>query len=150
MSLARNKTASAIGVIDLRVGKMTTVIPEGSSPSAILLGMKWDPITKRLLGVLGQQGDIELHQVDPSTGKWSRTMLAGFDAVVGNDGSVSAFDAKSGTLYVLMTKDNPGGSQELHLVSVYVRQGAIGIPAPVLATVGLGVTLQLTFRPTTK
>lgn len=141
VSLAPNKTTTAIGVIDLRAGKLTKVIHEDQF--GYLVGVKWDSLKKRLVGVLGSGGDIELHQLDPVSEKYTVTQLGGYDSVLGNEGTACAFDDASGTLYAMMTKKNESGAESTHLVPVYVRQGAIGVPSPVMEKVGVGLTLQL-------
>ena len=89
--------------------------------------------------------ELDLHHLDPATGKWTSAAIAGGMAepmVGGNDGTVAAWDAAAGHLYVLLGQPppNPNADFVRHLARVDVRGGSGGGPAlgphPVLGAIG--------------
>ena len=139
-------TAFAVMAFDMATAKSRAI----AVPPGTFSGIRWDPLTKMLCGVVqagGSPGVMELNVLDPKTGKLKSTPLGGFDAMGGNDGEISAFDAEAGTLYVVMIKSEVGQAagpgQVKHLVPVYVREGAIGLPAPPLTLPALPLLITL-------
>jgi hypothetical protein len=60
---------------------------------------------------------------------------------MGNEGSVSAFDSASGTLFAMLAANTT--TQELRLAAVDVATATISSSPPVLEQVGLGLYFNL-------
>ena len=97
------------------------------------------------VGVVPGGSTLNLNHLDPKTGKWSASPIAGGMAlpmIGGNDGTVSAFDGAAGHLYVLLgtPPPNPNADFVRHLARIDLRGGADGGPAlgthPVLGAIG--------------
>ena len=147
LGLATSSSAFAVGIVDLATGKLEKVDAEDSSDGHQLIGMKFDPTSGTLVGLASSADYTTLYQVQlaPETGKWRvRTVPTAFPVVMGNAGSVSAFDAASGTLFALLAANTT--TQETRLGSVDVASATIaGGEPPVLQPVGLGLLLNLVF-----
>jgi len=67
---------------------------------------------------------------------------------MGNDGSVSAFDAATGMLFVQLAANTT--TQEMHIATVDVGSATILFDPPVLQPVGLGLMLNMAFADETR
>ena len=105
LGLATGSSSFAVGIVDLATGKLEKVDAEDSSDGHQLVGMKFDAASGTLVGLASgaDYASLYLVQLAPETGKWRvRTVPTAFPVVMGNAGSVSAFDAASGTLFALL------------------------------------------------
>ena len=70
VTLATGASTAAVGIIDLKAGTMQTVA-EGTTPDLrdSLLCLHWDGHSK-VVGVVGGQGGLAIHALDPQTGTW--------------------------------------------------------------------------------
>jgi hypothetical protein len=143
LGLATGPSSLAVGTVDLRTGALRRVDAEDGARQ--LIGMKFDPRSGLLTG-LASSADysaLSLLQLSPETGAWrARAVPTGFPVVMGNGGSVSAFDAGSGTLFALLAANT--STSELRLAAVDVASAAV-VSAPALQQVGLGLLLNLAF-----
>ena len=135
----------AVGTYDLRAKKLTSVAIEGATPDAELFGMKWDAKSKTVIGVWPGGTQVDLNHLDPATGKWSSASIENgmeLPMIGGNDGTVAAWDAAAGHLFVFMgtRPSNPNADFVRHLARIDVHGGSNGGPAlgthPVLGAIG--------------
>ena len=152
LGLATGSSSFAVGIVDLATGKLEKVDAEDSSDGHQLVGMKFDAASGTLVGLASgaDYATLYLVQLAPETGKWRvRTVPTAFPVVMGNAGSVSAFDAASGTLFALLAANTT--TQEIRLASVDIASATIpGGEPPVLQPVGLGLMLNLVFADETR
>ena len=131
--------------MDLQTGALERVDAEDAAAGHQLIGMKYDPASGLLTGVASSADYSALYlvQLAPESGSWRvRQVDTPFPVVLGNEGSVNAFDAASGTLYALFAANT--STAEVRLGAVDIRAAAL-ISAPVLQQVGLGLLLNLVF-----
>ena len=147
LGLATGSASFAVGIVDVKTGRLEKVDAEDASDGRQLVGMKFDPASGTLVGLASSAdyASLALVQLAPETGKWRvRTVPSAFPVVMGNEGSVSAFDAASGTLFALLAANTT--TQEIRLAAVDVASATIqGGEPPVLEPVGLGLLLNLVF-----
>jgi hypothetical protein len=144
LGLATASTSFAVGIVDIATGKLTRVDAEDANDGHQLIGMKWCAASGTLVGLASGADYASLHQVEltPETGKWRvRQVPTDFPVVMGNEGSVSAFDSASGTLFAMLAANTT--TQELRLAAVDVATATISSSPPVLEQVGLGLYFNL-------
>ena len=138
VTVATNKSTTAIGILDLTSGNMS-VVPEGGAAAPNLhdtiTGMHWDVGTQMLLGVMPSSDDstLQLHALQVPSGAnptWFSKSLSGvpskWDALGGNSGTASAFNSRSGLLYFTAgTTDPTSGEIAWELASVNVDLGTV-------------------------
>jgi hypothetical protein len=151
LSLATGSSSFAVGIVDLKTGALARVDAEDAGSGKQLVGMKFDPSSGTLVGLAStaDYAQLELVQLTPESGKWRTRVVPNtqFPVVMGNMGSVSAFDAASGTLYALLAANTT--TQETRLGVVDVASATL-TAAPVLQPVGLGLMLNLVFADETR
>ena len=150
LGLATGSSSFAVGIVDLKTGALARVDAEDAGSGKQLVGMKFDPSSGTLVGLAStaDYAQLELVQLTPESGKWRIRMVnTQFPVVMGNMGSVSAFDAVSGTLYALLAANTT--TQETRLGVVDVATATL-TAAPVLQPVGLGLMLNLVFADETR
>ena len=150
LGLATSANSFAVGIVDLKSGTLQRVDAEDATDAHQLIGMKFDPASGTLTG-LASSADytaLFLVQLAPETGVWRvRTIDTAFPVVLGNAGSVSAFDAATGSLYALLAANT--STSEVRLATVDVASATL-TAAPVLQQVGLGLLLNLVFADETR
>jgi len=145
LGLATGSSSFAVGIVDLRTGALQRVDAEDSNAGHQLVGMKFDPSSGTLVGVASSADYLQLHlvQLTPETGQWRvRTVDTAYPVVLGNEGSVSAFDAATGTLFALLASNT--STPEVRLASISIDSATIKAE-PILQQVGLGLMLNLVF-----
>jgi hypothetical protein len=151
LGLATGSSSFAVGIVDLKTGALARVDAEDAGSGKQLVGMKFDPSSGTLVGLAStaDYAQLELVQLSPESGKWRTRVVPNtqFPVVMGNMGSVSAFDAVSGTLYALLAANTT--TQETRLGVVDVATATL-TAAPVLQPVGLGLMLNLVFADETR
>ena len=143
LGLATGPSSFAVGVVDLATGALRRVDAEDAQHT--LVGMKYDPVSGLLTGLASSAdyAQLLLVQLAPDTGAWRvRRVDTPFPVVMGNEGSVSAFDAGSGALFALLAANT--STAEVRLATVDVASAAV-LTAPALQQVGLGLLLNLVF-----
>ena len=150
--LATGKSGpDAVGIIDLSGPPGTAalamkVIDEQPSGASALFALRWDQQTSTVVGLWPIAGGLELHALNPLSGKWSAAQVTSeFGALLGNDGTVNAFDPTTGTLYVLVGKvPTSGGDPVMRIASVNMKANTLKASPPI-QTVGLcqGCVLSL-------
>jgi hypothetical protein len=143
VTVATNKSTTAIGILDLTSGNMSVVAEGAPNLHDTITGMHWDIGTQMLLGVM-PSGDgsntLQLHALkDPSGANptWFSKSLSNvpskWDALGGNSGTASAFNPRSGLLYFTAgTTDPKSGDIAWELASVNVDLGAVITHPPLL------------------
>lgn len=150
LGLATGSSSFAVGIVDLATGALERVDAEDPSDGHELVGMKFDPASGTLVGLASgaDYATLYLVQLAPETGAWRvRAVPTAYPVVMGNAGSVSAFDAASGTLFALLAANTT--TQETRLATVDVASATV-VGAPVLQPVGLGLLLNLVFADETR
>jgi len=145
LGLATSSSSFAVGVVDLKTGQLDRVDAEDAADGQQLVGIKYDPTSETLVGLASgaDYATLFLVQLAPMTGKWLvRQVPTAFPVVMGNAGSVSAFDAATGTLWAMLAANT--SSDELRLAAVDVATATI-TSSPVLQPVGLGLLFNLVF-----
>lgn len=143
LGLATGPSSFAVGIVDLATGALLRVDAEDASHT--LVGMKFDPASGLLTGLASSAdyAQLLLVQLSPGTGAWRvREVASPFPVVMGNAGSVSAYDAGSGALFALLAANT--STAEVRLAAVDVASATLR-SAPVLQQVGLGLLLNLAF-----
>ena len=156
--LATGKSGpDAVGIIDVSgppgtAALATKVIDEQPSGASALFALRWDQQTSTIVGLWPIAGGLELHALDPSSGKWTAAQVTSeYGALLGNDGTVNAFDPITGTLYVLVGKVPTGGADPvMRIASVDVKANTLKASPPI-QTVGLcqGCVLSLAWAHST-
>lgn len=149
LGLATSSSSFAVGIVDLRAGTLLRVDAEDASAGHQLVGMKFDASSGTLVGLASSAdySSLYLVQLTPETGQWRvRTVDTPYPVVLGNEGSVSAFDAATGTLFALLAANT--STAEVRLASIDTASGTLKA-APILQQVGLGLMLNLVFADET-
>ena len=145
LSTAQN-AATSIGVVDLTGKAPLRTIAEGTpSPADVLVGMHFDTKNQSLVGITADpEAGLLLHSLHVNGGgTWNPPRkLSGvpssWNALFGNDGSVSTFDMASRRIFFIAgTQDGQGNIVSQDLVAVDVDDAAV-VSHPQLSPVGLG------------
>jgi len=144
IGLATGSSSFAVGIIDVDKGVMEKVDVEDSSSGKFLVGMKWHAKSSTLIGLenFPDYDHLNLVQLSPKSGKWSLKQLStDFPVVMGNSGSVSALDASSDVLFVLLAANTT--TQDIRLGQVNVLDATISQTPSINGELGLGLILSL-------
>ena len=123
LGLATSSSTFAVGIVDLKTGRLERVDAEDAADGQQLVGMKYDPASATLVGLASGANYASLYQVQlaPLTGKWRvQQVPTKYPVVMGNAGSVSAFEAATGTLFALLAANTT--TQELRIAATSPRR----------------------------
>lgn len=145
VTVSPSADTSAIGVVDLaNPTAPMKVIAEAKTPDLrdTLIGLHYDPHSSHLVSIVANDR-LELHSLQPAKGRWEppRPLIdvpTKWNALGGNAGTASAFDADSRTLFFLAGSADPGKIEQLSfdLGSLNVDTARITAHPP-LAPVGM-------------
>lgn len=145
VSLGTSSNTGGIGVVDLTGKKPTAVITEGApDPDDALVGMHWDAKSGKLVGIYADPSGLFLHAVDPASQKWDAPkpvtgVPTGWNALLGNSGSVSTFDAAARNIIFLAgEQDGQGNIVSSYVCNVDVDDASLKAHPKMQPQVGLG------------
>lgn len=144
IGLATGSSSFAVGIIDVDKGEMKKLDVEDSSSGKFLVGMKWHAKSGTLIGLQNfpDYNTLNLVQLSPQTGKWSiKKVTTDYPVLMGNSGSVSAFDSSSDNLFILLAANTT--SQDTRLGQLRVSDATISMTPSIHGELGLGLILSL-------
>ena len=121
-------------MVDLRGGGPWRPIAE-DTPADTLLALHWDAQLARVVGIWADGDGLALHAVDPASGRWlpPRPVTgapADWNTVLGNEGTVSAFNARQRTITLITGVEDGGDMKSTYLAAVNVDTGAVETHPP--------------------
>ena len=137
---------TTVGVVDLtRKMPMRTMAEGTPAPDDVLVGMHFDSATQSLFGITANQqaGGLVLHALGVDGGKWAAPKKIAdvpprWNALYGNEATVSTFDAATRSMYFIAgTQDGQGNIVAEDLAAVNVDDATL-VSHPKLSPVGLG------------
>lgn len=160
ITLSTGARTYGMGVVDVRKGhpvNLTATFPMGGRSSEYMWGPSFVRATGRLVGAASDvSGGIDWRTLDPASGAWTSAALkyapgvkARFPGLEGNLGSVRAYDAAAGLLYLLAGRGDPG-APTLEVVQIDVATGTlVGHSGPLTGDTGISgsVLSQLSLDP---